>query len=638
MAEAGPSTTKRKAPSRSQHSCTVCSKVFSRAEYVRRHFISKHAGASLECALCEATFSRHDLLVRHVRIFHAGSEAPGRPPPPDLELPAPVPVSASSTSQAVQSSPESGGSAQIVEADDEFERSPPSIRDEASPKHPRLASPPVPSNINSLPPPPVKPPLAPPAAFEPLPVETSDQSFADFLAHLSPEGPPFDLLQVEQEPLAVIPRAVEPLPAAVARPLNWAVQALPGTEEEWKEEGGTELERIIDLIQRRPKEPSMYPEHLIRSEGGGQGRFFMGSQRFCIAYLYPWEIPPLPRLSRFAKQACTSLLPVIPLAHHPTLSLGEIAPPFAFALSVCGAGFFQSYSGFYQELSHVKRDFAAEHLAEVIVHEQERMPRVQTLLLYQLVGAFGNSYEERNFTRKHHPHLIQALLDVIPPTAQVPQDLDLPANDLDRAWKSWVEKELYVRVAFLCYLADIQTGSTFGDAERLLSHSHPVLADLPLPASETLWNASSASEWRSLVERDGRSSVTFKEALNALLVKTPPKHTSPAARILSSLSKLSPLAITVLFQTLTSLQSQITNSQRLLRNSFAFPSSSTTGGLDVVGAEQSIPAPQPDLLAAAAASASESMDRIVFGVKVLRLLGGAAATNGWFRGVEPIFA
>lgn len=107
----------------------------------------------------------------------------------------------------------------------------------------------------------------------------------------------------------------------------------------------------------------------------------------------------------------------------------ELAPPFAFALSVVGAGLFESSADFHKTLSHAKRDFAAEHLAEVIVHEQERMPRVQTLLLYQLVGAFGNSHEgalpfcprvrarktdssfspssEREYTRQHHPQLIQ---------------------------------------------------------------------------------------------------------------------------------------------------------------------------------------------------------------------------------------
>lgn len=71
----------------------------------------------------------------------------------------------------------------------------------------------------------------------------------------------------------------------------------------------------------------------------------------------------------------------------------ELAPPFTFALSVVGADLFKASATFQQELSHVKRDLAAEHLSEVIVHEEVQLPQVQTLLLYQLVSAFGNIHE-----------------------------------------------------------------------------------------------------------------------------------------------------------------------------------------------------------------------------------------------------
>ncbi|BGP17389.1 hypothetical protein JCM10213_002872 [Rhodosporidiobolus nylandii] len=596
-----------------------------------------HSLEPVRCTECSTSFSRHDLLVRHVKLFHAGVEPPKAPAAAhDSNVPAPLPVpkdgqallAQEATSMAVQ-----GSAATIVGVG--HPPSSPSAR-------PRTAS--SPASGSDLP---RSDELSEASNPSPSPSDADLEAFLQSLA--SPSDP------------AEVPRASLdlPLPAptlpsqpslAIGRPLNWAVHALPGTEEDWKDEeeasGASGPDCIIQLLQRS-KEPGMYSTerhvppppplpNLFSIERGQGSRFFMGSQRFCTAYLYPWEIPPLPRLSRFAAQTYVSLLPVVPLIHRPTMILQELAPPFAFALSVVGAGFFESYSDFHNELSHQKRDFAAEHLSGVVVHEAERLPCAQTLLLYNLVGAFHDSSEERNFTRKHHPQLIQAFLDIVPPTATTPPDLDLPAKDLERAWLEFVERETYIRVAFLCYLVDIQTGASFGEGERLLSHSHPALADLPLPAPDALWNASSATEWRDLMQRATPSTVvSFRDALNALLSRSPPKHTSPAARILSTLSFHSSFTLTILSQTLASLSNQIAASQRLLRGLAGPPSSTVGGELFDFGVPPAVP--HNDLFQAAATSAQESMARINFGQRVLRVLGGTTLAGPWFSGITPIF-
>ncbi|GAA5827335.1 hypothetical protein JCM11251_003770 [Rhodosporidiobolus azoricus] len=455
--------------------------------------------------------------------------------------------------------------------------------------------------------------------------DATDETLAAFLQHLPSGLPCFDPNDLSALPFEDFGEVLDPVPPDMslvpARPQNWAIQAMQGDEADWEdeEESSSDLDRITRLIQRRPMEPAMYPEHLFSVQYDHGSRFFMPSQRFCIAYLYRMYFT------------------LIGETHRPSLRMTELAPPFAFALSVVGAGLFQTSSSFHQELSHVKRDFAAEHLTEVIVHETERLPRVQTLLLYQLVGAFGNSHEERDYTRKHHPGLVQAFLDITPPSTPVPHDLDLSSKDLERAWRTWIERETYVRVAFLCYLLDLRTGADFGDQARLLSHSHSTIADLPLPAPEAVWNAANPTEWRRAMSEAASPATTFRNALNALLSKTPPKRDSPAARIISSLSRQSPFSVTILSQTLLTLQSQIAASQRVLRT-FATSASPTIGGPPIPALDAMLSAaPRTDLMEAAANSAKDSMERIVFGQKVLRMLGGAAASTAWFRGVEPIF-
>ncbi|GAA6053391.1 hypothetical protein JCM3770_002301 [Rhodotorula araucariae] len=463
--------------------------------------------------------------------------------------------------------------------------------------------------------------------------------------------------------LADVPpmQAATVLALSALRPRNFAVEALLGNEDDWTErddegrviEGETsEFVRVLEVVTGAAtrREPSMYPglDHLWSTERGHGSRFFMPSQRFCIAYLFPWEIPPLPKLSRYAAQTYSSLLPILPILHRPTLVMTSIAPPLAFALSVVGAGFFQSSKKFFEEMTHIKRDFAADALTDVVLHADERVPAAQTLLLYQLVGCFSDSQAERDYSLRHHPLLIQTFLDMVSPVCTVPPDLDLPAKDLERVWQSWVAQETHIRIAFLCYLLDVEVGRLTGDDQRLLPHSHPALSNLPLPSSETLWNADSAPAWREawvrLAHLQGRSPAsysttrsppTFKSALNALLSATPPSPTSAAARTLSALPHVAPLAITTLYQTLASLRTQIAVSQRLLRNLAAAPPTSIAPAqlLPGSGAAQGA----GGLVEAATASAKESQERIAFGLKVLRMLGGSAASDKWFAGVEAIF-
>ncbi|GAA5919543.1 hypothetical protein JCM6882_002910 [Rhodosporidiobolus microsporus] len=78
-----------KAPSRQSHACTI---VYSRSEYVRRHYLAKHA-PKLKCPECESTFTRQDLLLRHVKIFHPSRETPSPSELAEqLDLPPPLPI------------------------------------------------------------------------------------------------------------------------------------------------------------------------------------------------------------------------------------------------------------------------------------------------------------------------------------------------------------------------------------------------------------------------------------------------------------------------------------------------------------------------------------------------------------------
>ncbi|GAA6020295.1 hypothetical protein JCM10207_003216 [Rhodosporidiobolus poonsookiae] len=705
-----PGSRKRGKPaSRQEHKCTVCGKVFSRAEYVRRHYAVKHASSSsrADCTRCSASFCRADLLRRHVRVFHPDEEeAPETMAASSLDLPAPASLESSPSSEGtgtVSSAPDPPSEPTSVEPTtvsdsfigflgplfgcSEFEAAhtaATSIEDTASAsdaaaRHPspRLNGPnrlflgsathlPTTHDLPDAPSYPPHPPAAPDAQqlqphFTGMLAEVTDEDLLAFLATTSSNlatasAPP----SIDTAPSYFSPSTSLDLPPplfsssslafAQDRPRNveFAVLALPGTAEDWAEEGKqSEEASIFELLMGgnglHLKEPSMYPDqgHLWLPERGHGSRFFMPSQRFCTAYLFPFEIPPLPKLSRFAYHADSVVLPVLPLIHRPTCILVEIPPTLAFALSVIGAGLFQSASGFYREMSHIKREFAAEHVRTVILREDERVSSTQTLLLYQLTGCFSSREDERDYSRIHHPLLVEAFLSLTPPTFSTPTSLDLSPRELDRMWKRWVACETYIRIAFLCYLVDVEVGRCYGDWDRKLPHSHPALAGLPLPSHDSLWHAETAEAWRQAWQQQeqrassspSNQTPTFTDTLNALLSTTPLTHGSPAARALLSLSHRAPLAVTVLTQTLLSLQRQLAASQKqVIRNVASaaaanWQASGTGGGpLDMTAIET------------AHSRVKESQARIAFGLKCLRLLGGTAANERWFSGLEVVFS
>lgn len=102
------------------------------------------------------------------------------------------------------------------------------------------------------------------------------------------------------------------------------------------------------------------------------------------------------------------------------------------------------------------------------------------------------------------------------------------APSLERAWHLWAEQESTKRAAFFAFVMDAQHVSIFG-------HS-PVLSvsdiRLPLPCTESLWNAKSASRWKMEKNR-AEEPPSFLSALRSLLARRPlPSTWGPFTRFI----------------------------------------------------------------------------------------------------------
>ncbi|KAL8293014.1 hypothetical protein RQP46_000708 [Phenoliferia psychrophenolica] len=304
--------------------------------------------------------------------------------------------------------------------------------------------------------------------------------------------------------------------------------------------------------------PSLYPDHLFtpNNPDPDDSRFFLPTQRFCVGYLYPWSVPPIKTLSRFAKNAATSFLPSVPVLHPASMVMAEMPTHTAFALTVTGAAYEAEGETFSNEMLVEKRVFLVRGFNKPGNTDTDKFSSLQSMLLYQLLGLFHKDEQQRQLSHTFHAALVMMLrqLDVPSKVRQAslaPVEIGLSGDALDAAWKAWIQVETWRRVAFIVYLADLET-ATHTSAPPLLPFAELALE---LPASDNLWNATSSLDWlHKSLSAPASSGVKFLDAIRALIAPTPPSPFSADGILLTKLSSLSTFPLLVLSRTLSFLQ------------------------------------------------------------------------------------
>lgn len=99
-------------------------------------------------------------------------------------------------------------------------------------------------------------------------------------------------------------------------------------------------------------------------------------------------------------------------------------------------------------------------------------------------------------------------------------------SSLEKAWHLWIERESSIRAAFFAFVMDAQHASLFGHVPALSVSD----LRLPLPSSDALWEAPSASRWKRERSRHDKDAPPFLQTLRALLGRRPLPSISPFAR------------------------------------------------------------------------------------------------------------
>ncbi|GJN94380.1 hypothetical protein Rhopal_007460-T1 [Rhodotorula paludigena] len=374
-----------------------------------------------------------------------------------------------------------------------------------------------------------------------------------------------------------------------------------------------------------PTEPSLWPEWIYQPATVHQEdkRWWLPEQKFCLGYLYPWHVPPLPVLSQYARQATEKLLPSMPIVHAASVVLRDMPAHTAFALTVAGAWYEPEGQAFSNEMLVEKRVFLVRGFQDEGKSWSDKFASLQSLLLYQLLGLFHRDEQQRLLSHSFHSALVYMLraLDVPAKVRARTDELVAPGpsltgDALEQAWKDWVEVETWRRCAFIVFLTDLEHAAATNSAQLLALSD----LDLDLPASDRAWNAKSAIEWSEISTNTlTPPAVSFLAAIRALLAPKTPEPFSTEGVLLNELGRLSSFPLLVLSRTLSYLERK---TQEAL--SQIDPFKSLLGGLGIYeGREQ---------------EHRDVLQRIRAGRETLRRLPGGIARGGgegWYRDIIP---
>ncbi|GEM11000.1 zinc finger, C2H2-type transcription factor [Rhodotorula toruloides] len=372
-----------------------------------------------------------------------------------------------------------------------------------------------------------------------------------------------------------------------------------------------------------PTEPCLFPDWMFKAPTvhEDEKRFWMPEQKFCLGYLYPWHVPPLPVLSSYAKKATERLLPAMPIVHAPSVVLNEMEVHTAFALTVAGGAYERDGQSFSNEMLVEKRVFLVRGFQEKSKTWDQKFASLQSMLLYQLLGLFHRDEQQRLLSHSFHSALIYMLraLDLptrVRETTASPPREEMQGEELEKAWRNWVKVETWRRVAFIVFLADLEHAAAT-KTNQLLSLSD---LDIDLPAAERAWSAKTAEEWRRHhIMFALAPTEPFISVIRALLNHKNDDPFSESALLIADLGRLSSFPFLILSRTLSYLEKKTEEALEQVD-----PFKSFLGGIGVVEDRE---AENRDLL-----------QRIRSGREILRRLPGGMARGGgegWFNEIIP---
>ena len=202
-----------------------------------------------------------------------------------------------------------------------------------------------------------------------------------------------------------------------------------------------------------------------------------------------------------------------PILHAPTFNPQEAPPLLMCALLTLGATLSPDDTHF-QTAERIH-----DSLRWLIFSSEAFRPPAPLWCLQALLLA--QAQEKMFSSRKHHEmaHIFHgAIITLMRRGSSYTSDRQVsPASSsLQKAWRSWIDRELGLRAAYFAFIMDAQHASIFGHTPALSVSD----LRLPLPCPDRLWEATTASRWKR--EQAGHEEMPeFLPTLRAVLSRMP---------------------------------------------------------------------------------------------------------------------
>ena len=197
-----------------------------------------------------------------------------------------------------------------------------------------------------------------------------------------------------------------------------------------------------------------------------------------------------------------------PFVHHRLYRCeeGDVLKPLAIAFCFVAAlnAAFPSGKGFVHSLMNGERDQLLKGFRLLRDSELEMLATVHAICVYQIMGFFDDSSpDSARFAELQQPFLLRMARRLV--ASYMPQlRSSYDTSDFSEpVWEKWIATETVRRTFFLIHIINVVACRM----EKQSAYFYEELDDnlvmnLPLPASEKIWKANSASEWKSALKEE----------------------------------------------------------------------------------------------------------------------------------------
>ncbi|GME48857.1 uncharacterized protein LTHEOB_10743 [Neofusicoccum parvum] len=215
-----------------------------------------------------------------------------------------------------------------------------------------------------------------------------------------------------------------------------------------------------------------------------------------------------------------------PLIHQPTFDASHVETVLLVSVLLLGATYCEKDA--HQMAVCIHDVLRPQIFAHAGFNAKPDLWVLQTILLVECFGKSRAGQKQHDMAHLFHGLLINLIRRSDCQTIRAPFTNDC-SGDLDNDWRKWAEAEQKKRLAYLCFMWDVQHAVLF--CQSLCMSAFELRSNLP--CNQQLWEADSAELWQRLREKQ-KSPPLFLSLIKAYL--TPGGSSSP--RNLNALSRI----------------------------------------------------------------------------------------------------